>query len=76
MRLASFALLLGASVLGAAQAIGASAPDGVDKDTTTFNGKKVPPLLELTPDNFDKEVNVTKYLVVKYYRYDYRESPS
>ncbi|KAK8080009.1 thioredoxin [Apiospora hydei] len=67
MRLASFALLLGASVLGAAQAIGASAPDDVAKENTHFNGKKVPPLLELTADNFDKEVNVTKYLLVKYY---------
>ncbi|KAK8119063.1 thioredoxin [Apiospora kogelbergensis] len=67
MRLASLALLLGASVLGAAQAIGPAIPDDVAKDSTHFNGKKVPPLLELTADNFDKEVNLTKYLVVKYY---------
>ncbi|ORY65555.1 thioredoxin-like protein [Pseudomassariella vexata] len=67
MRLLSLALFLGASVLGAAQAIGAELQDDPARENTYFNGKKVPPLLELTADNFEKEVKQTKYLVVKYF---------
>ncbi|KAI0388013.1 thioredoxin-like protein [Hypomontagnella monticulosa] len=67
MRLASIALFLSAAVLGAAQAIGSESKDNPDKENTYFNGKKVPPLLELTPNNFDEEVKLSKLLVVKYY---------
>ncbi|KAI0132462.1 thioredoxin-like protein [Xylariales sp. AK1849] len=67
MRLASLALFLGASALGAAQAIGAEIDDDPAKENTYFNGKKVPPLFELTADNFAEEVKQTKYLVVKYF---------
>ncbi|KAI0010016.1 thioredoxin-like protein [Xylariaceae sp. FL0662B] len=67
MRLASFALFLSAAALGAAQAIGADTSDSPDRENTHFNGKSVPPLLELTSDNFDKEVKLSKYLVVKYH---------
>jgi protein disulfide-isomerase len=65
MRLTSLALWLGASALAAAQAIGAD-KDGVDH--TVFNGKNVPPVLDLTADNFDSEIKKTKYMIVKYYR--------
>lgn len=68
MRLSSLALWLGASALGAAQAIGADKENDPKKENTYFNGKKVPPLLELTADNFAEEVAKTKYLVVKYFR--------
>ncbi|KAK6068576.1 thioredoxin [Seiridium cupressi] len=67
MRLSSLALWLGASALGAAQAIGADKENDPTKENTYFDGKKVPPLLELTADNFAEEVAKTKYLVVKYY---------
>ncbi|OTA59235.1 thioredoxin-like protein [Hypoxylon sp. EC38] len=67
MRLASLALFLSAAVLGTAQAIGAETSDSPDQENTYFNGKRVPPLLELTADNFDKEVKLSKFLVVKYY---------
>lgn len=66
MRLSSFALLLGASTLGAAEGNSAD----TDAETTTFNGQEVPPLLELTPDNFDEISKSTKNVIVKYYRYD------
>lgn len=65
MRLTSLALWLGASALTAAQAIGAD-KDGADH--SVFNGKNVPPVMELTADNFDDEVKKTKFMVVKYYR--------
>ncbi|KAI1481872.1 thioredoxin-like protein [Daldinia eschscholtzii] len=67
MRLASLALFFSAAVLGTAQAIGAETSDSPDRENTYFNGKRVPPLLELTPDTFDKEVKLSKFLVVKYY---------
>ncbi|KAI1491657.1 thioredoxin-like protein [Biscogniauxia mediterranea] len=67
MRLRSLALWLSAAALGAAQLVGPGADNIQDKENTYFNGKKVPPLLELTPDNFDKEVRSTKYMVVKYF---------
>ncbi|KAK7754129.1 hypothetical protein SLS62_003975 [Diatrype stigma] len=57
------ALLLGASALGVAGA--STDPD--ERQTTVFNGQKVPALLELTPDNFDATVKATKNLVVKYF---------
>ncbi|KAI1386693.1 thioredoxin-like protein [Hypoxylon trugodes] len=67
MRLASLALFLSAAVLGTAQAIGAETNDSPDQENTYFNGKRVPPLLEITGDTFDKEVQQSKFLVVKYY---------
>ncbi|KAI1102374.1 thioredoxin-like protein [Jackrogersella minutella] len=65
--LASLALFLSAAALGTAQAIGAETSDSPDQENTYFNGKRVPPLLELNPDNFDKEVKLSKFLVVKYF---------
>lgn len=69
MRLASLALFLSAAVLGSAQAVGSETYDNPDRENTYFNNKRVPPILELTADNFEKEVKLTKFLVVKYYRY-------
>jgi protein disulfide-isomerase len=69
MRLPSFALLLGAATLGAAQALDAETGNDPMQENTYFNGKKVPPLLELTELNFDEEIKKTTYTVVKYFRY-------
>ncbi|KAI1308094.1 thioredoxin-like protein [Xylaria venustula] len=67
MRLTTLALLLGAVTSGIAQAIGADTTDDPEKENTYFDGKRVPPLLELTADNFEKEVQASKFLVVKYF---------
>ncbi|RYO86826.1 hypothetical protein DL764_008939 [Monosporascus ibericus] len=67
MRLSTIALFLGASALGAAQANDAETNPDPERENTVFNGQSVPPLLELTPDNFEKEVKASKNLVVKYF---------
>jgi protein disulfide-isomerase len=68
MRIASLTLFLGASALVAAQATDAKLQDDFTTKSTYFDGKKVPPLLELTLTNIDNEFNRTKYMVVKYGR--------
>lgn len=68
MRLTSLALCLAASAWGAAQAIGAESQNDPARESAYFNGKKVPPLLELTAENFDQEVRLSKFLVVKFFR--------
>lgn len=42
----------------------------VDEDflPTTFDGIEVPPMINLTPKNFDEYLNHSKYLFVKHYR--------
>lgn len=73
MKLSSLPWLL---LLGAAARVTAQDDDFDDDEdidegpptTTYFDGKAVPPMMELTPDNFDKEVNVSKYLLIKHYR--------
>lgn len=67
MRLAPLALLFSAVASGIAQAIGSETADDPERENTYFNGKRVPPLLELTADNFDVEVKASKFLVVKYF---------
>ncbi|KAL2263776.1 hypothetical protein VTK26DRAFT_5183 [Humicola hyalothermophila] len=37
------------------------------REPTFFNGKKVPPLLELTQNNWETERKASKYLLVKHY---------
>jgi protein disulfide-isomerase len=69
MRFTSLALLFSAVALGSTQAIGAESSSDAKEESTTFNGKQVPPLLELTGDNFDAELAASRYLVVKYFRY-------
>jgi protein disulfide-isomerase len=61
MRLATILTLLGASTL--AHGKGKKAPE-----PTTFNGIEVPPLLELTPDNYDQELKDSTYVMVKHHR--------
>ncbi|KAI1276035.1 thioredoxin-like protein [Xylaria sp. FL0933] len=67
MRLTPLALLFSAVTSGIAQALGADTTDDPERENTYFDGKRVPPLLELTGDNFDKEVQASKFLVVKYF---------
>ena len=67
MRLSSFALLAGVAGVTQAQSLDKDAINS--KKATTFNGVKVPPLLEITPNNFEEELTKTKYLMVKHYRY-------
>jgi protein disulfide-isomerase len=68
MRLFDLTLLFGAAALVVAQS-----PDLDEEEDeparvdTYFNGKKVPPMLELTPDNWEKEYKASKYLMVKHY---------
>jgi protein disulfide-isomerase len=35
---------------------------------TTFNGVEVPPLIELTPETYEKMAKEHKFLMVKHYR--------
>ncbi|KAH6692411.1 thioredoxin-like protein [Plectosphaerella plurivora] len=63
MRLLSL-LALGATALAASHGRkGKADADG----NTTFNGVKVPPLLEITPDNFEKQIHAFKHIVIKHY---------
>ncbi len=64
MRLFNLSLLFGAAALVAADSLDDEEP----REATVFNGQTVPPLLELTPDNWEKEHKASKYLLVKHYR--------
>ena len=68
MRTSLFSLLLGAA--GWVTLV-SSTPDP-DKPSaaegTEFEGKKVPPLLELTPNNWEAESKASKWLLVKHFR--------
>lgn len=65
-------LLLGAVAnvvaQGAAEEDDDEIPADFSQETTEFDGKKVPPILELTPDNFDTEIKASKFMLVKLYR--------
>ena len=67
MRLTSIALLLGAVLRGTTAKSDAESTD-LTRENTYFDGKKVPPILELTPDNFKTESKASKWLLVKHYR--------
>lgn len=74
MRISSLAwgLLLGAAARVAAQDDDyddEEIPEDKSLETTIFDGKQVPPMLVLTPANYDTEIKRTKYMVVKHYRY-------
>ena len=64
MRLSSW-FLLGASLISATAA---QDEDDTTRENTYFNGVKVPPALDLTPDNFEKTVSSTKWIFIKHYR--------
>lgn len=72
MRLSSLAwgLLLGAAARTGAQEddYDDEIPEDKSLETTTFDDIKVPPMLELTPDNFETEIKKSKYMLVKHYR--------
>jgi hypothetical protein len=63
MRLSSW-LLWGAAAL----AVASPEDDKKTKDATYFNGKKVPPLLEITQDTWEKERKASRFLLVKHFR--------
>lgn len=70
MRLSILSLLAGAAALARAEPLGdGSAEKEADKGTT-FNHKTVPPLLELSPSNWNEQVNKTRWLMVKHFRYE------
>ncbi|OLN97399.1 Uncharacterized protein C3D6.13c [Colletotrichum chlorophyti] len=64
MRLSPEFLLLGSTLLSGVQAAG---KEQDDREYTTFNSMKVPPLLELTPDTFDTEVKASQFMLIKHY---------
>ncbi|KAK3997403.1 thioredoxin-like protein [Cladorrhinum sp. PSN332] len=65
MRLLNLSFLLGAAALVAGSP--EPAEEDATQENTYFNGKKVPPMLELTPANWEKEVKASKFLMVKHY---------
>ncbi|KAK4157313.1 thioredoxin-like protein [Chaetomidium leptoderma] len=65
MRLLNWSLLFGAAALVVAESL--DDDEDAPRENTYFNGKKVPPMLELTPDNWEKEHAASKYLMVKHY---------
>ncbi|TPX18925.1 uncharacterized protein E0L32_011403 [Thyridium curvatum] len=66
MRLSTLSLWLSAAVLGLA-ASDDLVEDDPTRENTYFDAQKVPPLLELSPDNFAKVANSTSLLMVKHY---------
>jgi protein disulfide-isomerase len=68
MRFLPLTLLLGAARWATAVASEAEVEEDLTRENTYFNAIKVPPLLELTPDNWDAELKVSKLLLVKHYR--------
>ncbi|PSR92172.1 thioredoxin-like protein [Coniella lustricola] len=71
MKLSSlvWGLLLGAvvHVAGQEEEEEEEIPADYSQEYTEFDGKTVPPMLELTPDNFEKEIKGSKYMLVKHY---------
>jgi protein disulfide-isomerase len=65
MRFLNLSLLFGAAALVAADSF---YDDEAPREATVFNGVTVPPMLELTPANWEEEHKVSKYLLVKHYR--------
>jgi protein disulfide-isomerase len=63
MRLSSLAILAGWAARGLAE------EEANPVKPSTFNGKTVPPLKELTPANWEEEIKKNKFLMVKHYRY-------
>jgi len=69
MKLSVLSILASAFALAGAEPLGDSDADNSASKGTVFNSKPVPPLLELTPANWNDEVNKTKWLLVKNFRY-------
>ena len=66
MRLFKLSLLFGAAAWAVAES--SEEPEEEVREATRFNGIVVPPMLELTPDNWEQERKASKYLMVKHYR--------
>ena len=69
MRLFNLSLLLGAAALVTGQALVEEPDEDAIRENSWFNGKKVPPMTILTPDNWKEELGKSKYTMVKGYRY-------
>ncbi|KLU81944.1 hypothetical protein MAPG_01024 [Magnaporthiopsis poae ATCC 64411] len=68
MRLSPLSLWLGLVSVGAvAGADTESSSQDPTKENTYFNNKKVVPMVELTPDTFDKEIKGHKFYFVKHF---------
>ncbi|KAK4192731.1 thioredoxin-like protein [Podospora australis] len=67
MRLLKSLFLLGAAALVSAASAADDADEDITRENTYFNGKKVPPILELTPLNWKTEVKKSKFLMVKHF---------
>lgn len=76
MRLTSLTLLSGLAAFGLFGSSVAAADDSTAPKETYFDSLPVPPLMELTPKNFEEVANKTKWLFVKHYRYNMIPSPS
>ena len=70
MRLSLLSLMAGAAALVRAEPLGDSDTDKDAAKPTTFDNKPVPPLMELTPSTWADEVNKTRWLLVKHFRFD------
>lgn len=69
MRLSLFTLLFGAaSIAAATDSLNTATEEDPDRENTYFNQQKVPPMLALTPANYDKSIKSSKYLLVKNFR--------
>ncbi|KAL8298551.1 hypothetical protein RB600_003194 [Gaeumannomyces tritici] len=68
MRLSPLSLCLGLASVGAVAGADTGPPNhDPTKENTYFNLQKVVPLVELTPDNFAKEIKGSKFHFVKHY---------
>ncbi|KAK5998464.1 putative C3D6.13c-like protein [Cladobotryum mycophilum] len=65
MRLNSLSLLSGLAAIGLVRCAAAEEDDALKE--TYFDSIAVPPLLELTPSNWEEEAKKTKWLFVKHY---------
>lgn len=76
MRLTSSTLLSGLAAFGLfGSFVAAADEDSKAPKETYFDSLPVPPLVELTPKNFEEVANQTKWLLVKHYRYNTTASP-
>ncbi|KKA31126.1 hypothetical protein TD95_000598 [Thielaviopsis punctulata] len=69
MRLSPLYLLLGAAALvrGVEEPLEEEEEVEQPPHVTVFNHQEVPPLPELTPDNYEKEVEAHKFIMIKHY---------
>lgn len=75
MQLTPFTLLSGLAAFGLfGSSAAADDKDSTGPANTYFDSVAVPPLIDLTPDNWEKEVGKSKWLLVKHYRYSGRPS--